>query len=362
MQAVFRVDASLLMGTGHIMRCLTLAGALRELGWSCRFICREHAGHLIDEIIGQGFKVLVLPGGGKGEAKIYPTHAVWLGASQADDATACQILLAGEVVDWLVVDHYALERSWEEAMLPYCRRLLVIDDLADRFHSCNILLDQNLGRQEEDYSGLVPASCRLLLGCEFALLRAEFSLWREDSLRRRRSGRLQRLLITLGGGDKDNFTGAVLRALRDCPLPRDCFIDVVLGAQSPWLAEVCAEARKLPWQITVEQGVGDMAHRMAIADLAIGAAGSTSWERCCLGLPTLLLVIAENQYPAATALHESGAAILLPASELPHALLESLAILQASPARLAWMGLLAAGICSGAGVSCLIKKLLEALP
>lgn len=362
MQVVFRVDASLSMGTGHVMRCLTLARALHEQGGRCCFICRMHDGHLVELIASQGFEVLSMPVETGGIATGYPVHAAWLGSSQVADASYCQELLADRDVDWLVVDHYALEWEWEKAMRPYCQRLLVIDDLADRRHTCDLLLDQNLGRRAEDYSGLLPASCRLLLGSEFALLRGEFAMWRPESLRRRRGAGLQRVLVTLGGGDKDNFTSAVLQSLRQCSLPQDCVIDVVLGAQSPWLEEVCANARELPWTVTVEKGVDDMARRMALADLVIGAAGSTSWERCCLGVPTLLLVIAENQYPAAIALQEAGAALLLPSAELPRALPESLALLLREPWRLDWMSQQAVGVCSGAGVSYLVKELLEAIP
>lgn len=359
-RVLIRTDASLEIGSGHVMRCLSLADALRVNGVHCQFMCREHPGNLIALIRARGFAVQALPTGAAG-GDGSTAHAAWLGASVREDIKACLPILRNWLPDWLLVDHYALEATWEAAIRPYCQRLLVIDDLADRRHVCDLLLDQNLGRRAGDYFGLVPPSCRLLIGSEFALLRTEFATWREESLRRRRSASLQRLLITLGGGDKDNWTRAVLQSLKHSSLPQNCVIDVVLGTQSPWLEDVCANARELPWTVMVEKGVDDMARRMALADLAIGAAGGSSWERCCLGVPTLLLVIAANQYPAASALQEAGAALLLPSSELSHALPESLALLQREPWRLEQMSLQAAGVCSGAGVSFLVKELLEAL-
>jgi UDP-2,4-diacetamido-2,4,6-trideoxy-beta-L-altropyranose hydrolase len=149
----------------------------------------------------------------------------------------------------------------------------------------------------------------VLAGPRYALLRPEFREWREASLSRRaREPRLQRLLINLGGVDKDNVTGQVLDALTACDLPEGLQISVVMGAAAPWRESVTAQARAMPWPTEVVANVSDMARRMAEADLAIGAAGSTSWERCCLGLPTLMVVLADNQRQIADALAENGAA------------------------------------------------------
>lgn len=312
----FRVDASLEIGTGHVMRCLTLAEALAGQGAECHFFCREHPGHLIEAIEARGFAAHRLPEVNQEDAdranNARPAHAHWLGATWEEDASACAPLLEQLAPDWLVVDHYALDARWEAVVLPEQTRLLVIDDLADRPHRAHLLLDQNLGRAAQDYAALVPMVCRVLAGPRFALLRPEFAELRENSLaRRRQKPRLKRMLISLGGVDKDNATGQVLDALKSCNLPKDLEITVVMGATAPWLDDVDATASRLPWITEVVVNVSDMAHRMAEADLAIGAAGSTSWERCCLGLPTLMLVLAENQRPIAESLHDAGAAVTL---------------------------------------------------
>jgi UDP-4-amino-4,6-dideoxy-N-acetyl-beta-L-altrosamine N-acetyltransferase len=196
---------------------------------------------------------------------------------------------------------------------------MVIDDLADRPHDCDLLLDQNLGRKSSDYSGLVPQSCQTLIGPQYALLRPEFAELRPYSLARRMFPQLRRLLIAMGGVDKDNATGKVLEALKGCSLPEEFCIKVVMGPYAPWLRQVRDQASQLPWNTEVLVNVRGMAGLMADSDLAIGAAGTTAWERCCLGLPTLTLVLAENQRGVATSLESSGSISLIKAAgDLKH--------------------------------------------
>jgi len=302
MSVAFRVDASLDIGTGHVMRCLTLADALAAGGAACRFICREHPGHLIEHISSKSYRVDVLPkchDAANTNSIDGPAHAHWLGCPWKTDADQTRVVLAGDTVDWLVVDHYAIDTRWEQALQGRYKKLMVIDDLADRPHACDLLLDQNLGREPGDYEALVPAHCQRLIGPQYALLRPEFADLREYSLKRRQKPELKRLLITMGGVDQPNATSKVLEALKACPLPFDCQITVVMGASAPWLEQVRSLAATMPWTTTVRVNISDMAQVMADSDLAIGAAGSTSWERCCLGLPTLLIVLAENQREAA---------------------------------------------------------------
>ena len=312
MTVAFRADASLDIGIGHVMRCLTLAEALRADGAACHFICREHPGHLLDYIRKRGFAVSGLPSCKADELPLdetgkLPAHAHWLGCDWRTDARQTGEILAPLKPDWLVADHYALDVRWEDALRAHYGKLLVIDDLADRPHACDLLLDQNLGRAAVDYANLVPEHCTVLAGPRLALLRPEFAALREYSLQRRKTPALKHLLITMGGVDKDNATGQVLEALKSCPLPADCRITVVMGGKAPWLQQVREIAATMPWPTEVRVDISDMAQVMADSDLAIGAAGSTSWERCCLGLPTLLVVLAANQKPAA--LHMSRAGI-----------------------------------------------------
>ncbi|MBT5187017.1 MAG: UDP-2,4-diacetamido-2,4,6-trideoxy-beta-L-altropyranose hydrolase, partial [Kordiimonadaceae bacterium] len=288
MNVTFRVDASIEMGTGHVMRCLTLANALKEKGANCQFICREHPGNLLQLIRAQRFKAYGLPFD-ESDQRSVPVkrhkelaHTQWLGTdweTDADEAISC---MSDRDTDWLVVDHYALDVRWEEKLKPLYRRLMVIDDLADREHICDLLIDQNLGRSPKDYERLAPSTCKLLVGPNNALLRPEFGQLREASLLRRSvEPRCKELLITLGGVDKDNATVAVMQALQASSIPSDCQITVVMGANAPWLKVVRKLALQMPWQTNVLVSVTNMAELMAASDLAIGAAGSTTWERCC---------------------------------------------------------------------------------
>ena len=362
MKIAFRVDASLQMGTGHVMRCLTLADALAAQGADCLFICREHRGNLIEHIRNKGYRVYslpVLPPGGTGSlAEQSPAHSHWLGATQVEDATACTAILAEVSPDWLVVDHYALDARWELTLKPHCRKLMVIDDLADRSHLCELLLDQTFGRDAEDYRAWVPASSQLLCGSRYALLRPEFSALRDYSLQRRVNPQFRQLLITMGGVDKDNATGQVLEALRGCALPAQCQITVVMGATAPWLDEVSRQAQSMPWPTTVMVGVSDMAQLMADSDLAIGAAGATSWERCCVGLPTIMLVLAANQCNVAQGLERASAVLVLKdTEEISDRLPVLLNGLVSSPSLLAEMSEAAASIVDGRGIAAVLKSL-----
>lgn len=313
MRVIFRADASTQIGTGHVMRCLTLADALRKRGARCGFVCREHPGHLLGLIRAHGHEAHALPLTDVslvGLSGAPHDHAGWLGADWASDAQQTLAAMHGMPVDWLVVDHYALDARWEKQVGAYCGKLLVIDDLADRPHDCDLLLDQNLNRRLADYDQLCPTQTGLLVGPSYALLRPDFAELRSYSFARRSEGRLERLLISMGGVDKDNSTGGVLNALMSCNLPDGCKITVVMGMFAPWLAQVRAQVEQMN-SVVVLVNVQNMAQLIAESDLAIGAAGTSAWERCCLGVPTLTMILADNQRGGALALSKAGAVSLL---------------------------------------------------
>lgn len=348
---LLRADASVQIGTGHVMRCLTLADALQQAGYDCLFLCRPHAGHLIALIAARGHQVISLPTltAGAAAPDSAPNHAAWLGTSQDQDAADCLKAIAGlPQAAWLVADHYALDQRWQRQLRHAARRVLVLDDLADRAHDCDLLLDPGIGRSRADYAALIPAEARVLSGPEHALLRPEFAVTRPASLARRQDPQLRRLLITLGGVDKDNITRAVLDALDQAALPADLTITVVMGPHAPWLSDVTARACSMSRSTRVLTGVRDMARLMCESDLAIGAAGSTAWERCCLGLPTIQLVLAENQTGIAAALAATGSALTVTeAARIAD-------LLQASPpltAQLAAMSAAAARLTAGRGTA-----------
>jgi UDP-2,4-diacetamido-2,4,6-trideoxy-beta-L-altropyranose hydrolase len=280
-------------------------------------------------------------------------HAHWLGTDWATDALDTQqalyVHMGDEPVDWLVVDHYALDARWEDALRPQAKRIMVIDDLADRPHACDLLLDQNLGRKETDYDGLLKGQSTTLIGPQYALLRPEFAALRAQSLARRQSSpKLRRLLVTMGGVDKDNATGQVLAALQNSTLPADLRVTVVMGPYAPWLAQVQTQAAQMPRPTEVLVGVDNMAQLMAESDLAIGAAGSTSWERCCLGLPTIQVALAQNQEAIALALSRAGAALMMHSKSITQTLPCLISAL-ASAHKLCAVSLMASGVTEGKG-------------
>ena len=304
MRVIFRTDASTQIGTGHVMRCLTLADALHERGAECLFICRPHIGHLLGLIAQRGHRVAALSE--LSENSLPPSagiaHAQWLGTDWESDASDTKQVLGKQSVDWIVVDHYALDAQWEQQLRPICKQLMVIDDLADRQHDCDLLLDQNYGCLEKAYRDKVPAKCRLLLGPKHALLRPEYQKYR--STLRQWGGVIQRVLVFFGGSDNQNITVQSLHALMATDIP-DLEIDVVVGANSQQLEQIQQIEDNNP-KVRIYQNLPHLADLMVKADLALGAGGGTIWEYFCLGLPSIVISIAENQRSTCEALQKDS--------------------------------------------------------
>lgn len=303
----FRTDATSQIGTGHFMRCLTLADALKRQGATIRFVSRNLPAHLGEMLKAKGMGFVALPNEVGGEACIDLAHSQWLGASQAQDAHATVQALADKRWDWIVVDHYALDARWESAVRASTKKMLVIDDIADRRHDCDVLLDQNFyADMHSRYDGKVPAHCVQLLGPRYALLRDEFKQLRAQV--KPRSGEVKKILVFFGGVDADNYTGLALEALARLT-NKAIKIDVVIGAQHPYREQIQQTCNAQGYACHVQ--TSRMAELMAEADLAIGAGGSATWERCCLGLPALLVALAENQVDITKALHSIDACAYL---------------------------------------------------
>jgi UDP-2,4-diacetamido-2,4,6-trideoxy-beta-L-altropyranose hydrolase len=291
MNVAFRVDASPEIGTGHLMRCSTLADGLRKRGHHVRVLSRRLPEHLQSMLAAGGHEFRLLESAPVEEAIDDLPHARWLGTSQRRDATDTLHMLSDERWDLLVVDHYALDARWERMLRGIAARILVIDDLADRMHECDVLLDQNLyADMETRYDDKVPPHCQRLLGPRYALLRDEFRRLHPGVVPR--TGRVERILVFFGGVDAENYTAHAIEALGGLGMP-GLHVDVVVGLQHPFREQVQSACSRLRFTCHVQ--VEEMAVLMAAADLAIGAGGSACWERCCLGLPTLTLAVAENQ-------------------------------------------------------------------
>ncbi|GAA0841471.1 UDP-2,4-diacetamido-2,4,6-trideoxy-beta-L-altropyranose hydrolase [Marinobacter szutsaonensis] len=298
MKISFRTDASVQIGSGHVMRCLTLAEELRRRGHDCGFICKAHQGHLGDLIAKKGFKLDLLnettPEESLADNDLESTHTGWLGGTWQMDANQTQMILAREQPDWLVVDHYALGAQWERLVASEVGQIMVIDDLADRDHECSILLDQNVldSSGQHRYQRLVNENCILLLGPRYALLRPEYA--ELANALPERDGTVVRVLIFVGGSDPHHLTERYLEALT-APEFSHLLVDVVVGANhpSPAAVERLVEQRA---KTRLYSQLPSLSALMVRADLMLGAGGATNWERMCLGLNALVVSVADNQY------------------------------------------------------------------
>lgn len=286
------------------MRCLTFADALRERGSETQFVAaamppaletRVAANHRLEKI--------AAPDGLERSGDDW--HQPPLAAAAQEQDAAATLAALGTPADWMVVDHYLFDERWHSAARRGAGRILVIDDLANRRLDCDLLLDQTLGRSAADYRELVPAHAEVLAGAAYALLRPEFARERPAALeRRKKGGPVNRILVSLGTTDIGGVTARMLDSVLEAA--PGCAIDVVLGERALSFERVRAVAAADP-RVTRHIETAAMAQLMRDADLAIGAAGTTSWERCCLGLPTLALVLAENQRLISEQLARAGA-------------------------------------------------------
>lgn len=313
MNICIRTDASVEIGTGHVMRCLVLAEDLRRNQCNVNFICREFPGNLIKNLEANGFKVWSLP---------VPESTCngadfrrWLQNNWKTDAKqTIELLNKQPEIDWFIVDHYALDRQWEHIIKPRVKRLLVIDDLADRPHDCHMLMDQNLYRNMEGrYLKLVPEDATVLLGSKYLLLRQEF---RNPGCVKNRGRTVNRILVSFGGSDPTNETMKALKAIYRLNRP-NIAVDVVVGFSNQNYSVIKGLCEKMP-QTKIHCQIDYLTELMAKADLAIGAGGSTTWERCYMGLPAITIETAENQSEILSFLSELGAVYHLGKSREVH--------------------------------------------
>lgn len=288
------------------MRCLALAGALAARGAKSTFVSALLPDPLADRIRAAGHAVRTIEPAGELRAEGSGWESALL-PPEAQRADAERTIAAAGEADWVVLDHYRLDANWAESIAGGARKL-AIDDLANRRQACDLLVDQTFGRSPGDYAGLVGAGAKILAGSTFALLRPEFSARRPAALARREAPAApRRLLISLGQTDAGGATARVLEAvIADFG---DLDIDVAIGAAAGSRPRIEALAATRP-QIRLHVDAADMAGLIARADLAVGAAGVTASERCCLGLPSVTLVLAANQRLLAANLERAGAVLV----------------------------------------------------
>jgi UDP-2,4-diacetamido-2,4,6-trideoxy-beta-L-altropyranose hydrolase len=297
-EVALRVDASATIGLGHLKRCLSLAHALRSRGASCRFVARDLGLDAAALASASGFEVhrLAAPSPVNGEAAAdlgsSIAHAHWAGVSQAQDAADTLAALRSALPEWLVVDHYSLDATWHRALSGALGcRLAAIDDLADRDLAVDLLVDHNLaGNHRAKYGERLPAVARLLGGPRYALLGPAYA----GAARCVVDEQVASIGIFMGGVDAAGFSAAALDA---CSLAGfDGPVEIATTSANPHLARLAAAAAARP-NTRLCTDLADLCAFFARHGLQIGAGGGATWERCCLGAPTLAVVVADNQRP-----------------------------------------------------------------
>lgn len=300
-----RVDSSFEIGSGHVMRCLTLAEELRSKGLNIYFICRNLPGNLIDYIKKLNFKVLGLPPVHP-VAKISPLykHSNWLQVDWKTDVTqTIEKISEIDLINWLIIDHYAIGFEWESTIKKYVKKIFVIDDLADRAHNCDVILDPNSLYDQNRYDRLVPPECKKFIGPKYTLLRKEFELAKKDMKIPKRT-KIQRILVSFGGNDLKNETYKTILAIKELNIPF-IQVDIIVGKNNPHKDFIKKDCLKHHFNYYCQ--IKNIAQLMINADIGIGAGGSTTWEMCFLGLPSLIIITADNQKELTEKLHQAGA-------------------------------------------------------
>lgn len=334
---LFRCDAGRQLGGGHVMRCLTLAHALAERGASVTFACSAGTFKTVPTLAASSFPAITLDA---------PLEAT-------------EVVATGQRWDAMVIDHYQFEARHEVVFRQAAPVILAIDDLADRSHDCDILVDQTVGREPSDYAALIAPGTDLRLGADYALLRPEFARARPAALAARaQARRVSRIFVSLGMTDICGITARTVEAVLAAGLEVE--IAVAVGSRAESLPDLRALAAADP-RVVLHLDCNDVCGLMVASDLAIGAGGMTSWERCCLGLPTIMLVLAENQSENAIRLARLGAIEVVPGHDAA-GLGAALRRLAGNPAARVAMSAAASAVTDGRGAARIVDALMGKMP
>lgn len=287
-----RVDSSARIGTGHLVRCLTLAKKLRSRGEDVIFLSQSLDGDMSSLATDAGFEVLNVN-----------TSQTNNKTPEALDAIESLRLIKSRSINRVILDHYELSLGWEEQINNEVDDVFVIDDLTNRRHRCDLLLNQNLvPPHDEAYTSSDHGARQVLIGPKFALLQDEYESIR--SIRSEENSRVERISVFMGGSDPSNATELVLRSLDAIDLT-GIAVDVVIGQANSNRAQLLEAFGSNP-AFTFHTGFSSLAVLFSESDLAIGAGGTTNWERMCLGVPSIVIDIAENQREICVDLARAG--------------------------------------------------------
>ena len=356
---LFRTDSSIIMGSGHVMRCLTLADELKKKGCKTLFVSRDLPGQNFKEIESRGHCLKILP-----RPKDYfdvninkNSYEEWMGVTQEYDAEEFKNVLIDEKFDWIVVDHYSLGQEWEKQMKNISEKILVFDDLVERKHECNLLLNHtNLPGIKKKYKGLVSNNTKLLLGPKYLLLSPIFL--KTKKRKPNKNGIIKRIFIYYGSIDPSNETGKAIESLIIMDR-REIIVDVVIGRNNVNMEKIKILVSKMK-NAYLHVQLPYLAEIMAKADLALCAGGYTLWEQIFLGLPSLVTGIAENQVKPAIILDKKGCLIWLGLSEnvFVDQIISKLQMLFEHPELLIKQSKMKMDLVDGLGVDRVVRKMM----
>jgi UDP-2,4-diacetamido-2,4,6-trideoxy-beta-L-altropyranose hydrolase len=352
---VFRTDASLHIGSGHVMRCLVLADALKNAGHNVVFLTRPQKGDLINIIKQRGFDVCELSQPLEWLVpKTTSDYAAWLQMDESDDAEEC--IAQCESIDLVIIDHYGIGIKWHEKVKKaYNCKIIVIDDLV-RQHAADLIVDQTLLRSVNEYQALNPAA-EVLAGTDYAIIHPDFAKFRQEAVRFKALNNRPKVLISMGGIDAPNATLDVLKALKH-NLIEPPYVTVLLSERAPHYSQVTSFVEQERSWVRHIDFVENMAEFMSGYDIAIGAPGSTSWERACLGIPSIVIALADNQQTICEKLVDIGAAISVDISSIDKDLKKAYLSLLADYRK---MKKINDQLCDGLGTARVIQKIEEIL-
>lgn len=361
--AVFRADSSDRIGIGHIVRCLTIAEELKSNGYDIYFICKDHPNNMMEKIKHKGFNVELLPIREHKQIKSNLNHGSWLGGAQLDDAKSTINFIKNSIpngsIDLLVIDHYAIDKIWQEQLRPFTKKILVIDDIEDRVHDCDFLVDQTFGKATDTYNHLIPKTAKPMVGEEYILLRPEFQQYDIEQVKNRRKSfdpLNMRVLIMMGGTDPDNFTSQAIDAL--ITNNRVIEINVILSSSAIFSKKLDENYTSHP-SINIYIDSKNIPEIMLRSDIAIGAGGGSSWERCKMGLPCIINLSAKNQSEIIHRLERKGACKKIEPDNFEGSINSYLEIISNNYPNYVESCI---SVCDGNGVKRVLKGVLPSLP
>ena len=340
------------------MRCLTLALALRRTGHVCFFVMRNLQGNLGTTVEGLGFAVRMIVESyiESSDSKTTQSSNHFVIDDWKRDAENTLLAYGHTIWDWIVVDHYGIDSRWESIVSRSCDAVLCIDDLANRTHMCSVLVDPTIDRVAADYTQwLLTTKTSVQCGTSFAFIRDEFHNYIDKSYQRRLAPQIRNVMISLGGSDPNNITTQILKSLIVNGIPDNCEVNVVVGNSSRWYLDVVEVCRDIRCKCNVLRNVTDMADLMSRADIAIGAGGGTAWERCYMGLPSLVVNLASNQNDIVDGIVRHGAAMEIDLDSLSESLRHCLSRLTEDHMLLKQMSGSARQLVDGKGVSRIVS-------